>query len=76
MIEIDADATIYQIVKDYPVIKEIMVELGFKDILKPGLLQSVGRIMSINKGCSMKNIPIIEAQNVFKANGFYLRIQD
>jgi len=42
-----------------------MVELGFKDIVKPGMLQSMGRIMTINKGCSMKNIDIEIVREVF-----------
>lgn len=72
MITIDIDTTVYQMIKDNPEIKEIMVEMGFKDIVKPGLLQSVGRLMSIKSGCSMKGIDIEEVKQIFEANGFDL----
>ena len=73
MIEIDISKTIYQLVKEYPVMKEIMIELGFTDIVKPGLLQSVGRIMTIDKGCSMKGISIEVVEEVLACNGFKLK---
>ena len=47
-----------------------MVELGFKDIIKPGLLQSVGRLMTIEKGCMMNDIDFSEAKVLFEENGF------
>ena len=72
MIKIDIDTTVYQLVKEYPTIKEIMIELGFKDIVKPGLLQSVGRIMSIKRGCEMRGMDIDEVKQVFEVNGFIL----
>ena len=76
MIEIDTDTTVYQMIKENPKIKEIMIELGFKDIVKPGLLQSVGRLMSIENGCSMRNIDLEDVKNIFYINGFELRKYD
>lgn len=72
MIEIDVNQTIYSLVKEYPLIKEIMVELGFKDIVKPGLLQSVGRMMTIEKGCSMRGLNLDEVKKNFLDKGFKL----
>lgn len=76
MITIDMDTTVYQMIKENPKIKEIMVELGFKDIVKPGLLQSVGRLMSIESGCSMKGIDIEDVKEIFCVNGFELKKYD
>ena len=70
MVQIDIEENIYKLVKTYPTIKEIMVELGFKDIIKPGLLQSVGRLMTIEKGCMMNDIDFSEAKVLFEENGF------
>ena len=53
---ININDKLHDIVIKYPDIKEIMVELGFKDILKPGMLQSVGKIMTIEKGVKAKRI--------------------
>jgi|LGOV01.1.fsa_nt_gb hypothetical protein len=72
MITIDIDTTVYQMIKNNPEIKEIMIELGFKDIVKPGLLQSVGRLMTIESGCSMRGLDFIKVKAMFYANGFEL----
>lgn len=72
MKKIDIDTTVYQMIKENPEIKEIMIELGFKDIVKPGLLQSVGRIMTIESGCNMRGIELCAVQEIFKVNGFDL----
>ena len=36
----------------------IMVEIGFENITKPGVLQTVGRVMTLPKGCRMKGISL------------------
>ena len=46
---LDLDKTVLEIVKEYPEIKNIMVELGFKDIVKPFALEIMGRHMTIKK---------------------------
>ena len=56
MITVNSNETIYTVISKHPDIKEIMVQLGFKDVVKKGMLQSVGRIMTIKKGCDMKRI--------------------
>ena len=76
MIEFDTDTTVYQMIKENPKIKEIMIELGFKDILKPGLLQSVGRLMTIESGSSMKGLDFELVKEMFYANGFELKKYD
>ncbi len=73
MIEVDIDSTVYQIVKDYPKVKEIMMELGFNDIVKPKMLMTVGRLMTIPKGCRMKNVDLEEVKTLFRINGIELK---
>ena len=66
---LDLDKTILELVKEYPEIKEIMLELGFKDIVKPFALEIMGRHMTIRKGSQVKNIPMDKIIKIFEENG-------
>ncbi|MCF7925284.1 MAG: DUF1858 domain-containing protein [Candidatus Izimaplasma sp.] len=69
---IKKSTSIFDLVKAYPDIKEIMVELGFKDLTKPGMLQTAGRIMTLEKGSKMKHIPMKQIIDVFQNHGYQL----
>ena len=72
-VEIAGTTSIFDLVKKHPEIKEIMVQLGFSDIVKPGMLQSVGRVMTLEKGSRMKNIDWTIIENTFSTHGFVLK---
>lgn len=54
MREIDFSKTLFELVTEYPEVKQIMSELGFNAINQPGMLQTAGRYMTIPKGAQMK----------------------
>lgn len=56
--ELDFSKSVYELTQQYPEIVEIMRDLGFTEIVKPGMLQSAGRVMTIPKGSKMKKIPM------------------
>jgi hypothetical protein len=70
MINISKDESIYVLIKQHPNIKDVMLELGFKDIVKKGMLGTVGRIMTIEKGSQMKKIPMEEIKKIFNKHGY------
>lgn len=70
--KINSTNKLYDIINEHPDVKDIMVELGFKDIIKPGMLQSVGKLMTIEKGIKMKNISWDLAVKKFKEHGYVL----
>ena len=43
--KIDLNQSVYDITKTYPEVIDIMVNLGFDEIKKPAMLNSVGRIV-------------------------------
>lgn len=51
---IDLRKTVYELCSADPEIMNIMVELGFEQLAKPGMLQSAGRFMTIPKGAKLK----------------------
>ena len=67
---LDLDKTVLELVKEYPEIKDIMVELGFKDIVKPFALEIMGRHMTIKKGSKIKDISMDTIIKTFEEKGF------
>lgn len=47
---IDLKKTVYEICTEYPEVKDILAGLGFRDITKPGMLNTVGKLMTIPGG--------------------------
>ena len=70
--EIDFSKSLYEIVSQYPEMKEIMVGICFKEITKPGMLQTAGRYMTMPKGSKMKKIPLATIIQAFEEAGFQI----
>lgn len=62
--------TVYKLSQDHPDFVDIMVELGFKDIVKPSALASLGRFMTLTKGSVMRGIAMKEIEEAFENAGF------
>lgn len=69
---IDLSRTVYELCKKYPEIIEILVDLGFQEIRKAGMLQTAGRFMTIPKGAAMKNIRMERIKECFMEQGFQI----
>lgn len=67
---IDLSKSVHDLVKEYPELKGIMADLGFRDILNPVKLTTVGRVMTIPKGAVIKGIDIAQILSVLGQNGF------
>lgn len=70
--KVDLSNTVYELCKEYPEIADILSELGFYDILKTGMLQTVGRFMTIPKGAVMKKISLDTIIEALKEHGFQI----
>lgn len=70
MKQLDLRKTVYELVKEYPELSDIMANLGFKEITKKGMLHSVGKMMTIPKGADIKGIDLETVVNTLKENGF------
>ncbi|MEK3899835.1 DUF1858 domain-containing protein [Paenibacillus sp. FSL R7-0179] len=64
------DESVFELVTRHPEIVEIMVELGFRDIAKPGMLQTAGRFMTLSKGMKLKKIELETVRLAFQRHGF------
>jgi DUF438 domain-containing protein len=68
--QIDLNQSVYTLVKQYPELKDIMADLGFTEVTKKAMLNSVGKVMTIPKGAKMKHISMIDVARALLANGF------
>ena len=68
--QVDLNTSIFEISRDNPEIIEIMKELGFTDITKTGMINTVGKVMTISKGSRMKNIDMDYIKETFRSKGY------
>ncbi len=69
---IDLNKSVYELVKEYPELKDLLKELGFAEITNPGMLQSMGRMTTIPKGAAMRGISMMEVVPVLMSHGYEL----
>lgn len=67
---LDLSKSVYELIKKYPEIAGIMKNLGFDNITNPAMLNTVGKIMTIPGGASMKKIDMALIEKEFEAQGF------
>ena len=70
--KLDLSKSVYDLVKEYPEVTEIMKSLGFIEITNKVMLNSVGKIMTIPKGAKMKGVSMIDIVSAFMKAGFTL----
>lgn len=70
--KLDLSKSVYDLVKEYPEVIDIMKDLGFSEITNKVMLNSVGKIMTIPKGAKMKGVSMIDIVSAFMKAGFTL----
>ncbi|MDD2579542.1 MAG: DUF1858 domain-containing protein [Eubacteriales bacterium] len=68
--QIDLRLTVHELAARYPDIIPLMQQLGFSDIVKPGMLNTAGRFMTIIKGAQLKKIELAGIVAVFESAGY------
>jgi hypothetical protein len=70
---VDFNKTVYELCTEDPFIIEIMKELGFEQITKQGMLQTAGRVMTIQKGARMRSIETTGIIQTFEKHGYAVK---
>ena len=65
--------SIYNIVKEYKEVVEVMEILGFEGMTNKKTISTVGRIMTLEKGARFKNIDINMIKDEFEKHGFIVK---
>lgn len=69
---LDLSKSVFELCGCHPGLSDAMAELGFTDILKPGMLATAGRFMTIPKGAAMKRIDIGVIVEKLREKGFVI----
>ena len=67
---IDIKDSVYQICVIQ--IMNILSDMGFTDITKPGMLNTVGRFMTLDKGARLKKLNLDELIDKLNNHGFQI----
>lgn len=67
---IDLSKSVYELCMNDSKVIDIMKTLGFDNITEKGMLNTVGRVMTISKGAKMKGIPLVDIIKVFEEEGY------
>ncbi len=70
---IDLSRSVYALCTENPELPDIMRELGFTEITLPGMLSTVGRVMTIPKGAAMRKIPLNDVVDRLRQKGFEVK---
>lgn len=72
MHKININTPIYNLIKEYPEIKDIMISLGFKNITNPVMLNTGGKVMNLKSGSKLMKIDLKLIQEKFLEHNFIL----
>ncbi|NCU31950.1 MAG: DUF1858 domain-containing protein [Candidatus Moranbacteria bacterium] len=67
------NTSIYELITKFPELKEVLFDIGFVDIIKPGMLQTVGRFMTLKKGSEAKRMDLSIIQEKLIQKGYTIK---
>jgi uncharacterized protein len=72
VIDIDPDRTVYDLTEENPRLIEILAGLGFATIRNPAARTTMGRVVTLRKGCRVQGKDLAEVGRALEAAGFRL----
>lgn len=70
---VDLEKTVYDLCNQDPDLLQILSEIGFHDIAKPGMLSTVGRFMTLKKGSVAKKIDLQFIKDELNRRGYEVK---
>lgn len=70
MKKINPKITLYEIIKETPQLKEVLYNLGFSGVKNDFMLETHGKIMTLEKGSYHLSIPKDKINDEFKKHGY------
>ena len=67
---IDLSQPVATIIKEHPEVKELLINLGFKSLSNPAMLNTVGKVTSLKAGSKLSNIPLSKIKRTLLFNGY------
>lgn len=72
MIYIDIQQSVYDIINKYPEFKEVMIKAGFTKLVDSSMLNTMGKIMTLEKGLIFRGIDIVDLESISNTFNFTL----
>jgi len=73
---INLEKTVHFLCLHDPGLVPILAEIGFTEILKPIMLNTVGKIMTLPKGAAMRKIELSKVVAILKEHGYTIQEED
>lgn len=67
---IDLSKPVAEVLKEHPEIKELLIDLGFKPLANPGMLNTVGKVTSLKTGSKMTGVSLDDIKKTLTFNGY------
>lgn len=67
---IDLSKPVAEVLKEYPEIKELLIDLGFKPLANPAMLNTVGKVTSLKTGSKMTGVSLDDIKKTLTFNGY------
>lgn len=71
--EIDINRKIHDLCQEYPELASLLYELGFTEIVKPMMLATLGKIMTLKQGASLRKVDLEIIKSHLRQNGFQIK---
>ncbi|HHU88612.1 MAG: DUF1858 domain-containing protein [Sphaerochaetaceae bacterium] len=69
---INLNESVNALCTQYPELVSILANLGFTEIVKPLMLNTVGKLMTLPKGAAMRNIDLEQVIQSLREHGYYI----
>ncbi len=69
---LDLKQSVYTLCSEHEGLADILKQLGFTDITKPGMLSTAGRFMTIPKGAALKKIDLDVIKSMLEERGYHI----
>lgn len=70
---IDLDLPVYQTLQDHPEILDLLVDLGFKPLKNPVMVNSLGKVTSLRRGASLIQLDLNDLITSLDQNGYLIK---
>lgn len=70
---INLNESISSLIKKDESLKEVLYEIGFKEILNPIMLKTAAKFMTLKKGAKMRNINLDEIIKKLEERGYEVK---
>lgn len=70
---IDLKKPVAEVIAEHPELKELLIDIGFKPLANPVMLNTVGKVTSLTTGSRLAKIPLEKIKSTLLFNGYEIK---